>query len=622
MTEVARESISVARNITSELAPSTTSLPETPRHFKSRSIQLTKKAGSSRSLPAETTTTRINVASDGSASPAPETVLQEPTDALRNETKDEREYPLDSDDTVKDTKESSEAAVLTQSGNTEDACQEPDNTSKPSDQSTSWWFGWFGWGATSAEKSSSKEMGTTKSPPAEAPSTATTENPEAPSCSDVGKDEPTISDASASTPQPEQPAVSERNTSQRRSWLQIWGGYSTTPKSREELQHDESKKEPCLEEESSATQAASVKPSPNDAETERVQESEPSKRSSAPARTSGWVFWSRTETTERTNQEEESGEVSVAETTPLRSKQDSQEAEVEVQPKSGKDGAKSKGTKDTAEPGAATVSTVDTPSPPVPAKIKAQEVSASKQLQSVLPNQLMPSFRDTFALQESPSWLQTIGRFLHYSKEPENKHVLVLRDPPRPKRALAIGVHGYFPAPLIRTVLGQPTGTSLKFSTMAAKAIHQWAENHGYQCKVEKISLEGEGRIAERVDLLWKLLLNWMEHVREADFIMFACHSQGVPVTVMLVAKLIAFGCLNASRIGICAMAGVNLGPFPDYKSRWIGGSAGELFDFAHPTSKVSREYEAALETALDFGVRITYVGSIDDQLVSLEVRY
>lgn len=622
VTEVARESISVAGNITSELAPSTTSLPETPRHFKSRSIQLTKKAGSpSRSLPAETTTTRINIASDGSASPATEIILQEPTpDAPRNETKDKGECPLDSDDTVKDTKESSETTTLSQSGNTEDSRQEPDNTSKPSDQSTSW-FSWFGWGATSAEKSSSKEMGTTKSPPAEAPSTAPTENPVAPS-SDAGRDKPTISDTSATTSQPEQPTVSERNTPQRWSWLPMWGGYSTAPKSTEELQQDESKKEPCIEEERSATQAANVKPPPNDAETERVQESVPSKRSSAPARTSGWAFWSRTESTERTNQEEETGEVSVAEPTPLRSKQDSQEAEVEIEPKSGKDVAKSKGTKDTAEPGAATVSTIDTPSPSVPAKMKAQEVSASKQLQSVLPNQLLPSFRDTFALQESPSWLQTIGRLLHYSKEPENKHVLVLRDPPRPKRALAIGVHGYFPAPLIRTVLGQPTGTSLKFSTMAAKAIHQWAENHGYQCNVEKISLEGEGRIAERVDILWKLLLNWMEHIREADFIMFACHSQGVPVTVMLVAKLIAFGCLNACRIGICAMAGVNLGPFPDYKSRWIGGSAGELFDFAHPTSKVSREYEAALQTALDFGVRIAYVGSIDDQLVSLEVRY
>jgi hypothetical protein len=190
------------------------------------------------------------------------------------------------------------------------------------------------------------------------------------------------------------------------------------------------------------------------------------------------------------------------------------------------------------------------------------------------------------------------------------------------KKALAIGIHGYFPVPLIRSVLGQPTGTSTKFSTLAAKAILQWAENHGYSCEVEKISLEGEGRIAERVDLLWKSLLNWIEVLRKADFIMISCHSQGVPVATMLAARLISFGCVSSARIGICAMAGINLGPFPEYRSRWISGSAGELFDFSNPDSKVSQDYMAALEVVLGFGTRIVYVGSIDDQLVSLEVRF
>jgi hypothetical protein len=155
---------------------------------------------------------------------------------------------------------------------------------------------------------------------------------------------------------------------------------------------------------------------------------------------------------------------------------------------------------------------------------------------------------------------------------------------------------------------------------MAAEAIRKYTADHGYTCEIGKIALEGEGRIAERVDLLWKLLLNWMEEIRKADFILVACHSQGVPVSVMLVAKLISFGCVNASRVGVCAMAGVNMGPFSSYRSRWISGSAGELFDFELPFSKVSKEYETALKRALDFGVRISYIGSIDDQLVSLEV--
>ena len=182
------------------------------------------------------------------------------------------------------------------------------------------------------------------------------------------------------------------------------------------------------------------------------------------------------------------------------------------------------------------------------------------------------------------------------------------------------GVHGYFPAPLLRSVLGQPTGTSMRFANGAANAIQAWTTRRGYSCEIEKVALEGEGKIAERVDILWELLLNWMEDIRKADLIVIACHSQGVPVTMMLISKLIAFGCVSNARIGVCAMAGVNQGPFGDYKSRWISGSAGELFDFANADSQVSIAYQMALSGALRFGVRVLYVGSIDDQLVSLEV--
>ena len=171
-------------------------------------------------------------------------------------------------------------------------------------------------------------------------------------------------------------------------------------------------------------------------------------------------------------------------------------------------------------------------------------------------------------------------------------------------------------------MLGQPTGTSIRFANGAANAIQDWTARQGYSCQIEKVALEGEGRIAERLDLLWKLLLNWIEDIRKADFVMIACHSQGVPVAIMLISKLISFGCVNGARIGVCAMAGVNLGPFGDYKSRWISGSAGELFEFSRPASQVSRDYEAALNVVLRFGVRILYTGSIDDQLVSLEVSF
>ncbi|KAF2964658.1 hypothetical protein GQX73_g8920 [Xylaria multiplex] len=100
-----------------------------------------------------------------------------------------------------------------------------------------------------------------------------------------------------------------------------------------------------------------------------------------------------------------------------------------------------------------------------------------------------------------------------------------------------------------------------------------------------------------------------------------ACHSQGVPVSIMLLAKLIDLGVITSSRVGVCAMAGVSLGPFPDYKSGMgmLMGSAAELWQFADPASEVSKRYEHSLKTVVDYGARITFIGSIDDQLVPLE---
>ncbi|KAI6708853.1 hypothetical protein JHW43_008622 [Diplocarpon mali] len=236
------------------------------------------------------------------------------------------------------------------------------------------------------------------------------------------------------------------------------------------------------------------------------------------------------------------------------------------------------------------------------------------------PNLLIPSVQSTYRLIENPTILQQISRILLRGHQKPVKHVYLTREAPKIKKALAVGIHGLFPAPLLRTVIGQPTGTSIRFANHAAEAIRRWTDKHGcLDCEIEKVALEGEGKIADRVDNLWKLLLNWIDQVRKADFVLIACHSQGVPVALMLVAKLIEFGVVTTGKIGLCAMAGVSLGPFADYKSRLFSGSAGELFEFANPESTVSKRYEDSLKVAVKYGARVTYCGSIDDQLVSME---
>ncbi|KAH6723900.1 hypothetical protein BKA61DRAFT_587317 [Leptodontidium sp. MPI-SDFR-AT-0119] len=333
-----------------------------------------------------------------------------------------------------------------------------------------------------------------------------------------------------------------------------------------------------------------------------------------PAAGSSWAFWS-TETAKKPNKlpekSVESGELAVAGESSENKPEPAKTATV-------KETKKAKSSKRSRPQSTEVDETALKAAQPESSKATSSPSPAAGKI--VPPNLLIPSVRSTYRLVENPSILQQITRLiLHGHQQPVN-HVFLTKEPPKIKKALAIGIHGLFPAPLLRTVIGQPTGTSIRFANHASDAIRRWADKNGsLDCEIEKVALEGEGKIAERVDNLWKLLLNWIDHVRKADFVLIACHSQGVPVAVMLVAKLVEFGVVTTGKIGICAMAGVSLGPFADYKSRLFSGSAGELFEFANPESVVSKRYEDSLKVAVKYGVRITYCGSIDDQLVSME---
>ncbi|KAK9423749.1 hypothetical protein SUNI508_03765 [Seiridium unicorne] len=264
-----------------------------------------------------------------------------------------------------------------------------------------------------------------------------------------------------------------------------------------------------------------------------------------------------------------------------------------------------------------------TPRPATPVnKTSIPKPETPGSIKSAPPNLLLPSFRNTYRMRQNPSIIKQITQLLLRTQQPAVTHVHLVKEQPKIKKAIAIGVHGLFPATYLRPMIGQPTGTSIRFANHCAEAIRRWADSHGCEdCEIEKVALEGEGRIADRVDNLWKLLLNWIEHIRSADLILVACHSQGVPVGLMLMAKLIDLGIITTARIGICAMAGVSLGPFPDYKSGMgmLMGSAAELWQFADPSSEISQRLEHAMKAVLEHGCRVTLIGSIDDQLVPME---
>lgn len=375
-------------------------------------------------------------------------------------------------------------------------------------------------------------------------------------------------------------------------------------------------------------------------------------------KSSGWAFWSADRTEDQTltpgGTQKEIGELAVADTpsqshpeaaqfNEQRDQQQPQKPDVQrkgslLRRKRGKDEKRTEAPvatslaptpADSTQPTPA-VSQVPTPTdtPPRSDGEAPKPIQRGKRPQQ-RPNSILPSFKDTYPQAPRPGYLERLSTYLTQSLRitaSPNAPQHVYRTHPSPfkvKKAIAIGVHGFFPAPLIQRVLGQPTGTSIRFSGYAAAAIKTWCQENQPEVKdveIERVALEGEGYIADRVTTLWKLMLNWMSQLRQADFILIACHSQGVPVAFMLVAKLIQLGCLSPHvRLGLCAMAGINLGPFTEYKSRLFGGSALELFDFCESTSKVSKTYLESLDVCLRHGIRVTFIGSLDDQLVSLE---
>lgn len=249
------------------------------------------------------------------------------------------------------------------------------------------------------------------------------------------------------------------------------------------------------------------------------------------------------------------------------------------------------------------------------------------------PNMVIPKLEDCLEPESPPSamWHSLSNRIAKMFDDPKATHQkhLRLRITPAPKisKAVAIGIHGFFPIRMVRSIIGEPTGTSVKFANEAALAMQRWAEAHGQSdMEIEKIALEGEGIVLDRIENLYRLLSNWMDHLRQADFILVAAHSQGAPVAVQLIAKLIEEGLVDNTKIGILGMAGVSLGPFYGLDQKLVmrayssieHDSLKELFAFQNPNSLQARRYISGLRTVIAHGVKITFVGSVNDQLVPL----
>lgn len=271
------------------------------------------------------------------------------------------------------------------------------------------------------------------------------------------------------------------------------------------------------------------------------------------------------------------------------------------------------------------------------AEIKAATKSNSKGKKSAkvrLPSIVTPTSDMCYTFYSSTARIKSsLSKISHYFlPRPAGSSMTKLYDPlyrtapVKINKVVVIGVHGFFPAKVVRAVIGDPTGTSIKFVNEAAKSVERWASEKGISVQIEKIALEGEGKVLKRVETLYQMLCNWLHLIDEADFIYFAAHSQGTPVAVHLLAKLVEDGHVENKRVALLGMAGISLGPIYGLDQKLLmraisqieSASLQELFEFQNPESTQSRKYIESLRTIIAHNAKIVFVGSVNDQLVPL----
>ncbi|GAA5876403.1 hypothetical protein JCM16303_003519 [Sporobolomyces ruberrimus] len=199
------------------------------------------------------------------------------------------------------------------------------------------------------------------------------------------------------------------------------------------------------------------------------------------------------------------------------------------------------------------------------------------------------------------------------------------------KRVVCIGVHGWFPNSRLKSVLGEPTGTSVKFATMMHDAVQAYLESSGVSSfNIQAIALEGQGQVEDRVNKLYSQMSEreeWVQALKKADVVFLATHSQGTVVSTQLLARMLDQNLITGTQTHLLAMCGIAQGPFVylyqsmalvPYFNYLESAAARELFDFQDAESVVSIKFVESLRIVLNAGVKVTVVGSINDQVVPL----
>ena len=248
---------------------------------------------------------------------------------------------------------------------------------------------------------------------------------------------------------------------------------------------------------------------------------------------------------------------------------------------------------------------------------------------------IAPHIDETFRTITFVTKLRLMGENLICHMNPTESHIYSLpyakvqNKKQKIKKVVIIGVHSFLPIKMVKTLIGQSTGSSVNIVEEATKAMESWLHENGtsnLDYEIQTIALDGEGVIKDRVDKLFRLLDNWIDIITGCDFLFVASHSLGTPVAIHLLAKLLEHYAHIGShkKIGLLSMSGIYLGPIAGLNSKLVirayssveNQILNELFELQRPNSEMSLRLIESMQTLVHHNVKLTFCGTIEDQRV------
>ncbi|CEP15927.1 hypothetical protein [Parasitella parasitica] len=240
---------------------------------------------------------------------------------------------------------------------------------------------------------------------------------------------------------------------------------------------------------------------------------------------------------------------------------------------------------------------------------------------------LIPTAPTTPSAEEdsTSSWIAKRMRAKFSNFVEDLKQSTAIKDPVQSammdKRIVVVGVHGWFPMKLVSKMIGEPTGTSSKFCEQMAAGIKLYFESEHQVTlpddAITLVPLQGEGKVEDRVNQLYTKLIDnskWLEAVSSADVVLWATHSQGTPVSIMLLQRFAYLHQLSwIVKFDITSLTSLSFS-----RQYFEADAARELFEFMDSNSPISVKFHQSLAYVLKCGTKVVLTGSMQDQVVPL----